>query len=129
MVNFENGRGLKLIGNAEAVDRMGYIGQYANSIRPNFPFPIQNAKLFLGTKFATCRAGVLRRKGWYEAGDMGYFPLLAQNDIQEGEEIIVDYGAGYWRTMEEWHQSPKIQSQSSKDRDSRSLRRDTFRLL
>jgi hypothetical protein len=129
LVNFENGRGLKLIGNRPVDDSLGYIGQYANSIHPHFPVPKQNAKLYVGNKCATSPNGLLRRNGWYEVGDVGYFPLLALKDILVGEEIIVDYGRGYWRTMEEWHRSPKVQSQTSKDRDSRSLSRNLFRLV
>ena len=40
----------------------------------------------------------------YAAGDIGYFPLKALKDICQGEEIITDYGDGYWKTMVEWRQ-------------------------
>jgi len=120
IVNFENGRGLKLVGK-NINDSKGYLGHYANSIHPSYNLPIQNAKLAIHNKIVTDTSG--QNKKNYAAGDIGYFPLVAISDIKKGDEIIVDYSEGYWKTLTEWIEKPKIRSQSSLDRDERSKRR------
>mmetsp|Transcript_19972 Transcript_19972/g.28611 ORF Transcript_19972/g.28611 Transcript_19972/m.28611 type:complete len:206 (+) Transcript_19972:1509-2126(+) len=123
-VNFENGRGLKLIGKS-ICDAKGYLGHIANSVHPSYELPIQNAKLAIGKKFATDSHGQIKRK--YAAGDFGYFPLVAISDIKKGDEIIVDYSKGYWKTLLEWLQNPKIRPQADLDRAERLKRRAGIR--
>jgi len=104
IVNFENGRGLKLV--AISTDNSiakGHIAHYANSIHPAHKFPMKNAKLSLRDKVATDNNGI--KKKVYSAGDIGFFRLKALNEIRQGEEVITDYGDGYWKTMSEWQLS------------------------
>ena len=104
IVSFENGRGLKLV--AISTDNSiakGHIAHYANSIHPAHKFPKTNAKLSLRDKIATDNNGI--KKKVYSAGDIGFFRLTAMNEIRQGEEVITDYGDGYWKTMSEWQLS------------------------
>jgi len=89
-VNFELGRGWKLIGD----DTSGDLGHYANAVHPAYPLPKQNAKFVMGTKKV------------FPCGTRGWFYLKALSDIKKNEEIFVNYGAGYWTTMEAWELNP-----------------------
>lgn len=121
-VNFENGRGLKLVGNIEWGGDRGFLGHIANSIHPLHDLPHQNAKFDLKQKFSTDNTGRII-KNMFCAGNFGLFPLIALRDIGVDEEIIVDYSKGYWKAMDEWISNPKFKSQSVIDRDLRMKRR------
>lgn len=114
IVEFEKGRGMKLIGDAAS----GFKGIYANSVHPldsnlkqNATFQVQNhVVLNNGSK-------VLR------SGDRAYFPIVARQDIPAGEEIIVKYGVYYWKTLADHLTGPRTKPQSVQDRDNRLLAR------
>jgi SET domain-containing protein len=58
-----------------------------------------------------------------KAGDRAYFPILAKRDIRAGEEIIVNYGICYWKSIAEYKKGPKEKPKSARDRDARILAR------
>lgn len=94
MVSFEFGKGDKLAGDNDEGD----LGHFANSIHPNDPTMKQNASLDLNSrKF---------RKVTYISNDIkrGRFILTATKNIAKGEEIILDYGKGYWKTLRDYHE-------------------------
>ena len=122
IVNFENGRGLKLVGNIPWGAERGYIGHMANSIHPFFELPAQNAKYDLKGRFAVDSE---ERRSTFIANNFGLFPLVAKTDINIEEEIIVDYGKGHWATVTEWVKNHKIKSEEAIARDLRYVRRLT----
>ena len=129
-VEFEYGRGLKLLGNINCsntvnnIDGKGFLGHVANSIHPLHDLPTQNARFDLKRKFSTRRNDSKINKSLFAVGDIGYFPLVACRDIAAGEEIIVDYGRTYWSALAEWMLQPKEKTQKTIDRDNRKRRRD-----
>jgi hypothetical protein len=119
MVNFELGKGFKLDGDGADGD----IGHFANASQVNDggeSFPPVNARFCLKSK-----------RQWSvsdnETGDIyfrGRFELVARNTIEAGEEIILDYGKGYWRTMTNyWQNGTPPRSDIAVARDMRAKRR------
>ena len=107
IASFEPGHGYKLVGDNEDGD----MGHYANAVHPANDAVKQNAKFHFNSKKQLPN---LR----------GRFELIALQKIAKGEEIIVNYGPGYWNTMEKWN--PNIISEKPKSaiaRDERALRR------
>jgi len=86
-VEFEYGRGLKLLGNINCsntvnnIDGKGFLGHVANSIHPLHDLPTQNARFDLKRKFSTRRNDSKINKSLFAVGDLGYFPLVACRDI------------------------------------------------
>ena len=111
LVNFENGRGYKLIG--DNLD--GDLGHYANAVHPDHPDITQNARFNLTNKK-------------YLPNLRGRFNIFAVEDIPAGEEIIVSYGKGYWLTMSKWYEmstaghSPQ-KSEAAQAREARATKR------
>jgi len=122
IVNFENGRGVKLnpILDNPLSNLKGHIAHYVNSIHPAHLFPVKNVKLSLSDKIATDKYG--NRKRSFSVGDIGFFRLKALRDIQCGEELITDYGFGYWNTMLKWQQR-QSSTQIPTEREQRMRRR------
>lgn len=114
MVNFELGKGFKLDGDGQDGD----IGHYANSLTPQQALEASfNAKIDLHKK-----------RSWVVPGSSfqmrGRFDLVAKRNIKAHEEIILDYGKGYWLTMNNWITlGAPIKSQCAQSRESRYLRR------
>jgi hypothetical protein len=111
-----------MVGNCFLDDGRGHVGHLANSVHPEYRLPIQNARMSLSEKFVLDSNGVPTRR-LFVPGDVGFFPLVAIKDINEGEEVIVDYGRGYWKTLSEWISSPKQKSTAEMDRDERQKKR------
>jgi hypothetical protein len=108
IVEFELGKGFKLVGDQEDND----LGIYANSVHPDNPSLSANARFDLRGKQYT--AGMKR----------GRFPVKATRNIAAGEEIIVDYGKSYWKTVEKWRlEGPPQKPSSAIARDLRAARR------
>ncbi len=112
MVDFENGRGYKMIGD----DSCGDVGIYANAIHPALPNTKQNARLDMRNKK-------------YLANNRGVIDIVARQDILAGDEIVVCYGDGYWATMNTWNTTPHpVKSASDNQRDDRAKRRRVCQL-
>jgi len=105
IVSFELGRGLKLVG-----DSLQHLGLYANSVRSDCADVVQNARFNLATKQSF-------------TDGRGMFSIVATRDIARNEEIIVDYGLGYWNTLRNWNVSPPVKSKAVIERDERALAR------
>jgi len=107
IANFENGKGMKIVGDILCGD----LGLYANGVHPDSPDIKQNARFDFTNK---CML----------PGGRGMFYVIARHDIEPEEEIIVNYGDGYWSTMSRWNNSPHPQK-SPKDvaRDDRAKKR------
>ena len=125
-VEFEYGRGLKLLGNIteDNIGSKGFLRHVANSAHPLHEFPKQNARFDLKNKFSTRRLDSKINKSLFVVGDVGYFPIVACKDITAGEEIIVDYGPRYWAAVADWLVEPKEKTQKIIDRDERKRKRD-----
>lgn len=130
-MEFEYGRGLKLLGNIKLsnsgndnIDAKGFLGHVANSIHPLNDLPKQNARFDLKRKFSTQQDDCKINKSLFADGDIGYFPIVACRDIAVGEEIIVDYGRKYWSVLADWLLQPKKKTQETINRDNRKRRRD-----
>ena len=109
IVDFENGRGFKLIGDAEDGD----VGHFANAIHPQSKELKQNARFSLSHNHKQTLPGY-----------RGRFHIYAKNDIEAGEEIIVNYGNGYWKKVDEWFSTPRpIKSPTVIARDVRAQKR------
>lgn len=116
MVSFELGKGFKLAGDGEDGD----IGHYANSLTP------QQAQE--GTVKFNAKIDLHKKCSWVVAGSTyqmrGRFDLVAKCDIKARQEIILDYGKGYWLTMNNWIDGGvPVKSQSAQLRESRYLKR------
>jgi len=85
VVEFQGGRNFKLDGD----DLDGHVGCFINSTHPDRPESV-NAKFTFAKKSVT------------DCGSRGYFHVVAKQDIEAGSEIIVNYGANYWRTLAKW---------------------------
>lgn len=107
IVNFENGRGFKLVGD----NQDGDCGHYANAVHPADPSITQNAKFCINDDKV------------YLPNQRGRFNIYAVKDIAINEEIIVNYGEGYWLTIQKWEQAPPIKSEASKAREERASKR------
>lgn len=110
IASFEPGKGYKLSGDNEDGD----LGHYANSIHPLYPssFIQQNAKF----RFQSKKYDMKQLRG--------RFNVIATKDIQPHEEIFVNYGPGYWQTMERWMREPQLEkSIAVQHRDLRAKRR------
>ncbi len=107
MVEFELGKGFKLIGD----NLSGDPGIYANSLHPLSEGLSRNARFDLGCKK-------------YLVGNRGCFAVRAIRTIEAGEEIIVNYGSNYWATLERWCScSMPIKPASALAREERAVRR------
>ena len=89
MVNFENGRGFKIIGD----DIMGDKGIYCNSVHPQQQYEA-NARFHLRSKK-------------YLPDNRGVFNIVAISQIIEDAEVLVDYSEGYWQVCANWDKSPR----------------------
>jgi hypothetical protein len=108
IVSFENGKGFKLCGDNAGGD----LGLFANAVHPDNPQIEQNAKFSLNYG-----------QRQYLPEKRGRFPVLATRKIEFGEEIIVNYGHGYWTTMYKWENEKPVKSRGAQDRDERALKR------
>mgnify|MGYP003385448576 FL=1 len=57
------------------------------------------------------------------SGDRAYFPIIAKCDLEIGEEIIVNYGLCYWKSIADYQMEPKEKPKSVQARDNRLLAR------
>jgi SET domain-containing protein len=48
---------------------------------------------------------------------------VATRDIQAGEEITLDYGRGYWKTVAKWNSSLPVKSDAVRNRAKRAANR------
>lgn len=107
IASFEPGHGYKLVGDNEDGD----MGHYANAVHPDHDTVKQNAKFQFNSKKQLPQ---LR----------GRFELYAVQNIAVDEEIIVNYGPGYWTTMEKWKpETAMSKPRSVLARDERASRR------
>jgi hypothetical protein len=125
MVNFELGKGFKLDGDGADGD----IGHFANATQVNEEgesFPPVNARFCMKSK----RQWLVSDNQTGEIYFRGRFELVARRTIEAGEEIILDYGKGYWQTMTNyWKNGPPPRSDFAIARDLRAKRRlERFRL-
>jgi hypothetical protein len=114
VVEWETGRnGRKLVGEISN----GHFGSIANSRSPSTQSLVINAKYAFGQRRS------------YENDSRGLFPLVALIEIERNEEIIVNYGVGYWKTFEKYVKNglPEV-PKSSVDRDKRASNRDAIRM-
>jgi hypothetical protein len=89
--SWQLGRGFKLISD----DLDGHLGHFANSVHPNNPSIKRNAKIDKkNLKKSKSNKHLLERRMTVH--------IVATKDISAREEIIIDYGAGYWKTMESY---------------------------
>jgi hypothetical protein len=89
VVSWEFGKGFKLIG--DAFD--GDMGHFANSVHP------ENLNLYKNAKFLVNES---KKKFYKKHTERARFCIVASKDIQKDDEIIVDYGMFYWKTIEEF---------------------------
>lgn len=126
-------KGFKLSGNSESGD----LGIYANAVHPDCENIEQNASFCLKDKslvassscFSTAIEASPSRKrkkqGLYAPGDRAVFPIKALRDLKQHDEIIVNYGANYWRTMEQWFSQPVEKSEAVIRREARMKARES----
>lgn len=116
MVNFENGKGWKLAGD----NQEGDLGLFANGTHPSLPSVTENARFSLSYD----RKWILPGETGRGEAPRGRFCLFAVKEIQEGEEIIVDYGSGYWATLKRWDGEDRpVKSKETLARDERARKR------
>jgi hypothetical protein len=129
MVEFEGGKGLKLLGNVDFQSTNSHsqnsLGHLANSIHPLSKLTQQNARFDLKRRFSTGWADFKIKTTDYCVGDIGYFPLVAIKDIAVGEEIIVKYGKSYWIKLSTWTINPRHKTKMTIDRDNRTIERES----
>jgi hypothetical protein len=69
----------------------------------------------------------LRNKRLTSSGTRGRFDVVAIADIAAGQEVFVNYGNGYWFTMQRfWKQLLPAKPQTAIDRDARARKRALF---
>jgi hypothetical protein len=128
MVEFEGGKGLKLLGNVDFKSTNSHsqnsLGHLANSVHPLNKLPYQNARFDLKRRFSTGWEDFKISTTDYCVGDIGYFPLVANKDITAGEEIIVKYGKIYWIKLNNWMINPRLKTKTTIDRDNRMKDRE-----
>jgi hypothetical protein len=109
IVDFEMGHGFKLLGD----NLMGDMGIYVNGLHPLKAIPERkNARFNLNKSKKTL------------PNMRGMFKLVATRDIQIGDEIILDYGPAYWRTIAKWDANPcPVKSKTVTDREYRVANR------
>ena len=135
--SFEQGKGFKLLGDTVAGD----LGLFANATHPDYKNISQNARFDIDRKRlnsvfhdfdsdeeSLTGSGKKRKKkrNCYMAGQRAEFPIIAIHDINKGDEIIVNYGQGYWSAVEKWEREgcPE-RSRTAADRDKRAMKRLT----
>jgi hypothetical protein len=106
-VDFELGKGMKLIGDAVGDD----LGIYANAIHPNNKEVKQNARFHIKSKV-------------YLENKRGRYDILARRDIAKGEEIIVSYGKFYWTAVAKFKTNPPVKPMAAVRRDERAMKRN-----
>ena len=112
-MNFEYGRGYKLIGD----HKTGDVGHFANAVHPESEI-LQNASFNM------------RGKKIFQEGRRGKFKIIAKAKISQGEEIIVNYGCGYWLTLQKWYATgcvPMTKKTSTLKREERWNKRHVDR--
>ena len=115
MFSWQLGKGFKLI----ADDLDGNLGHFANSVHPDTPFIEQNARINKKSLRKT-------KSNKYLLMKRIKIDIVASRDILKGEEIIIDYGSGYWNTMEHFVKSGiKIKPLSVQLRDERTKHRES----
>ena len=108
-VNFELGKGLKLVGDGEGGD----VGHYANAVHPLSKDLKQNARFSLSHNHKQIFPN-----------NRGRFQIYAKEDIEVGDEIIVNYGKGYWKVVSDWFTKPRrVKSSTVLARDARAQHR------
>jgi hypothetical protein len=123
VVEFEKGRGLKLLGN----DLLGDKGHLANSTHPECKNIIKNARFQLNKKFSL-ELETKNPTRLYKPGNIGKFPIISTKYIKKDEEIIVCYGANYWNYAQLWNTGIRLKrSASAERRDERQKRRSEER--
>lgn len=96
---------------------LGDLGHFANSVHPANPFIAQNAKIDKKQLKQTKSNKNMFQKRMS-------LNLIASQDISANEEVIINYGSGYWKAMEEFvRKGLKKKSVSVKNRDSRAEKR------
>lgn len=111
LVNFEFGKGFRLHGDCETND----FGHLVNSTHISCPHVQSNARFDF------------KKKKIFSNG-RGQFSIVATKDTAENEEIIVNYGKGYWNTLERYKIfGPPICTTSTLERNERALRRKRLR--
>jgi hypothetical protein len=106
IVNFELGRGYKLVGDGV----YGDVGHLSNAVHPEQPELVQNAKFDLRSK-------------QYLTDQRGVFNLIAKCVISKGDEILLDYGDGYWHTKYVWETEQPVKSAATIAREVRIMTR------
>ena len=95
----------------------GDLGHIANSIHPENPELKSNARFALGMKQIHLYTYLEKKRG--------RFNIFAIRDIQCGEEIIVNYGFGYWSRIARFHKDGRLQpSQAVIERNQRNVQRN-----
>jgi hypothetical protein len=108
IVDFELGHGFKLVGD----DLSGDLGCYANGEHH------LNVDLKRNAKFAISKTKRIL------SHDRGMFKIIATRLIHKDEEIIINYGAGYWTTIGKWDPaSPVMKPLAIQHRDQRAAKR------
>jgi SET domain-containing protein len=115
--SWQLGKGFKLV----ADDLDGDIGHFANSIHPSNPFVLQNARFDKKSLKKT-------KSNKYICNKRVKIDIIASTDIKKDEEIVIDYGIGYWKTMEQFIQSGiKEKSPATQERDARAKQREFYK--
>ena len=108
IVDFELGHGFKLIGD----DLYGDLGCYANGEHHS------NETLKRNAKFAINKTKKIL------PNNRGVFKVVSTKLIKKNEEIIINYGASYWSTVNKWNFAPiPVKPQSVTNRDERATKR------
>ena len=94
LFSWQLGKGYKLLGD----DKDGDLGHYCNSTHPENPYLYKNACIDKRHLMKTKTA-----KYFYHLKHKRVrLHIIATRNIEFGEEIIINYGIGYWRTMEKF---------------------------
>ena len=112
--SWELGIGYKLIGD----NKDGDLGHLCNSIHPDSPSVRRNAKFD--------NKSLKRNKGKkYHLKKRNKVDIIATKDIEIDEEIILDYGPGYWKVMSDFTQKGmNDKPHSIQERDERAKKRN-----
>jgi hypothetical protein len=121
MVNFEQGRGYKLDGDGKDGD-LGHFANTGTITNEGEVYPEINARISLKTKYQWI--DTLSEISTGEIILRGRFDLIAKRDLKVDEEVIVDYGKGYWHTMNKWEKEGALEKPPSAiAREERAKRR------
>jgi hypothetical protein len=113
LFDWQIGRGFKMLGD----DEDGDLGHYINSTHPDSLWSYVNARLDKKSLKKTKSAKKFLERRFC-------IDIIANEDIEKDDEIIIDYGPGYWITMDNFLTSGlKEKPIATLERDARAEKR------